>query len=82
VGVLPLISQRVGLPQVFLQHFHSIGIKGISSDLVKDAKDEFDLLSKEVVKFYVCCFIQKTFSSDCQVLHELFVCICVKGLLN
>lgn len=82
MGVLPLISKGVELTQVFLQQFHSIGINRIASDLVKDAKGEFDLLSKEVVKFYIYCFIQKTFSSDYQILHEHLALIYVKVLLN
>lgn len=82
MGVLPLVSKGVGLPQVFLQRFHSIGINGIASDLVKDANGEFDLLSKEVVKFYIYCFIQKPFSSNYQILHEHFALIYVKALLN
>lgn len=48
MGVLPLIAKGVELPQLFLQQFHSIGINRIASDLVKDAKGEFNLLSKRL----------------------------------
>lgn len=47
-----------------------------------DAKGEYDLLLKGIVKFYIYCFIEKTFSSDCQILYEHFALIYVRVLLN
>lgn len=82
MGVLLLISKGIRLPQVFLQQFHSIGINRIASDLVKNSKGEFDLLSKEIVKFYIYCFIKKPFFSNYQILCEHFALIHVKVLLN
>lgn len=35
LGILPLISKGVGLQQLYLQRFNSIGINGIASGLVK-----------------------------------------------